>query len=429
MSSSPKLEIVEVPVSELVPYANNSKEHDDEQVRQIANSIEEFGNCDPIGAWHDEDGRLQIVEGHGRALALKMLGIETAPVIFLDHLTDDQRRAYSHVHNQLTLNSEMDWETLTCEMTELDFDWEALGFADMSDEDDGGFDYEGQRGKLTDRYVTNPFSVLDGRSGEWGKRKEEWRAIIPDDNRRGGARLFGGNLGMPSNSMLDPVLIETLLAWFAPYEGAKVFDCFAGDPQGSIVASYLGYDYTGIELRQEQVDVNLANCRKLDLSPRYICDDGRNVCDHIEAESQDLLISCPPYFDLEVYSDDQRDASNQGSFDDFYAILDEAFSESIKCLKPNRFACVIVTDIRKPDGTYYDFVERVRGTFERNGMGLYNHLILATPLGTSAMRVNKSMVRRKPVRAHQNVLVFLKGNDRAIAEEFRDLGFHACEDE
>lgn len=129
MSSSPKLEVVEVPVSELVPYANNSKEHDDEQVRQIANSIEEFGNCDPIGAWHDEDGRLQIVEGHGRTLALRMLGIETAPVIFLDHLTDDQRRAYSHVHNQLTLNSEMDWETLTCEMTELDFDWETLGFA------------------------------------------------------------------------------------------------------------------------------------------------------------------------------------------------------------------------------------------------------------------------------------------------------------
>lgn len=224
------------------------------------------------------------------------------------------------------------------------------------------------------------------------------------------------------NSVLDPVLVETLLAWFAPYDGASVFDCFAGDPQGGFVSSYLGYSYTGIELREEQCQANKATAAKHGLSPAYICDDGRNVAKHIGEGTQDLLISCPPYFDLEVYSDKPEDASNQKDFDSFYAILDEAFTAAVPLLKDNRFACVICTDIRGKGGVYYDFVERVRATFERNGMGLYNHLIIKNPIGSAAMRANRNMVTRKPVRVHQDILVFLKGTEQGVKREFRDLG-------
>ena len=122
-----------MPVGDLVPYAGNAKEHPDGQVDEIAASIAEFGNCDPIGVWHDADGRAQIVEGHGRVLALRKLGIGTAPVIFLDHLTDEQRRAYAHVHNQTTLSSGFDVEALCADMAGLDFDWESLGFCGYSE--------------------------------------------------------------------------------------------------------------------------------------------------------------------------------------------------------------------------------------------------------------------------------------------------------
>lgn len=89
MRPMPELEIHELPVAQFVPYANNAKKHPQKQVDEIAASIEAFGNCDPIGVWHNERGEAEIVEGHGRVLALKKLGIETAPVIFLDHLTDE----------------------------------------------------------------------------------------------------------------------------------------------------------------------------------------------------------------------------------------------------------------------------------------------------------------------------------------------------
>ena len=136
MKEQPQLEIHEVPVSELVPYINNAKKHSDYQVDTIAASISEFGNCDPIAVWHNVGGEMEIIEGHGRVMALKKLGIETAPVIFLDHLTDEQRRAYTHVHNQTTLNSEFDDDILAGDMAELDFDWEQFGFEVGADEDD-----------------------------------------------------------------------------------------------------------------------------------------------------------------------------------------------------------------------------------------------------------------------------------------------------
>lgn len=124
----PELKIEEIPVESLIPYANNAKIHTNKQVEQIAASIEEFGDCDPIAIWHNEAGEPEIVEGHGRVLALKKLGISKAPAISLDHLTDEQRRAYTHVHNQTTLSSGFDYETLTEDMDNLNMDWEAFGF-------------------------------------------------------------------------------------------------------------------------------------------------------------------------------------------------------------------------------------------------------------------------------------------------------------
>lgn len=118
------LEIVEMPVADLVPYAMNAKEHPAEQVAQIAASIEEFGMNDPVAVWHDKDGVPIIVEGHGRVLALQKLKRKTCPVIFLDNLSDTQRRAYTLVHNQLTLNSGWDADKLEAELENISNDIE-----------------------------------------------------------------------------------------------------------------------------------------------------------------------------------------------------------------------------------------------------------------------------------------------------------------
>lgn len=129
MRPMPELKVTEVPISELVEYEGNAKLHPHEQIDQIASSIEEFGNCDPIGAWHNAEGELEIVEGHGRLMALRKLGVDKAPVIILDHLSDEQRRAYALVHNKLTMNSDFDIGILADELAALDsFDMSEFGF-------------------------------------------------------------------------------------------------------------------------------------------------------------------------------------------------------------------------------------------------------------------------------------------------------------
>lgn len=142
MRPMPELEVREMAVADLVPYANNAKKRPKEQIDQIAESISEFGNCDPIAVWHNEDGEAEIVEGHGRVMALKQLGIDTAPVICLDHLTDEQRRIYTHVHNQTTINSGFDEQALIEDMDNLNADWEALGFEEYMPVTDEGFGTE-----------------------------------------------------------------------------------------------------------------------------------------------------------------------------------------------------------------------------------------------------------------------------------------------
>lgn len=129
MRPMPELEIINVPVDELVPYAQNAKLHPHEQVDQIAESIRRFGNCDPIAVWHNDEGEMEIVEGHGRVMALKALGIAEAPAIFLDHLSDQQRRAYALIHNKLTMSSGFDYEMLMQELSEIaDVELETYGF-------------------------------------------------------------------------------------------------------------------------------------------------------------------------------------------------------------------------------------------------------------------------------------------------------------
>lgn len=143
----PKLKVEKARTDDLVPYARNAKLHSKKQVGEIANSIEAFGFNDPIGVWTRPDGQLEIVEGHGRVMAAKLLGIEEVPIIRLDHLDDDGRRAYTHVHNQTTLTSGFDMPTLDLELEDIPgFDWSDFGFGSDWFADRERFDDSRQEG-------------------------------------------------------------------------------------------------------------------------------------------------------------------------------------------------------------------------------------------------------------------------------------------
>lgn len=123
-----KLEITYLPIGELTPYKNNAKLHPQEQINQIKASIKEFGMNDPIAICGKDN---LIVEGHGRLLACQQLGIKEVPVIRLDHLTEDERKAYTLAHNKLTMNTDFDLEMLKMELGDIDLDMSDFGFDDI----------------------------------------------------------------------------------------------------------------------------------------------------------------------------------------------------------------------------------------------------------------------------------------------------------
>ena len=133
-----KLQVEYVPIDTIKPYKRNAKLHPQEQIEQIKNSMKEFGNIDPIGVWHNE-----IVEGHGRYEALRQMGVKDVPVIRLDDLTDEQRKAYALAHNKLTMNSDFDVSLLDTELAEIEtIDMTLLGFDEPITGDEFGTDFE-----------------------------------------------------------------------------------------------------------------------------------------------------------------------------------------------------------------------------------------------------------------------------------------------
>lgn len=126
------LQIEQLPVEALTPYAHNTRAHHAEDVGQIARSIERYGFNDPIAVWSEKN---IIVEGHGRLMAAKSLGMTTVPVIRLDHLTDEQRREYGIMHNKTAELSDWDWEALEHELSEVDLSEFGLAFTPQQVED------------------------------------------------------------------------------------------------------------------------------------------------------------------------------------------------------------------------------------------------------------------------------------------------------
>lgn len=386
----------------------------------------------------------------------------TAPVIRASELTDDEQREFIIKDN--VGFGEWDMEALSNEWDAEDLD--AWGVDVWQTSEDGGGESEQQNASLNDRFVVPPFSILDTRKGYWQARKKMWREQIGDMGESRNDKLITSpeikykdlyqrtrkhreKLGVsfkeyiekyvPAEvleheaskvlskgvSLFDPVLSETMCKWFTPYEGAKIFDCFAGDTYKGLVFAMCGFSFRGVELRQEQVDINNRVLEGRGLDIEYICDDGQNVAQHFDPESQDMLFSCPPYYDLEVYSKDERDASNQGTYEEFIAILDKAFKAALTCLKPNRFAVVVVGDVRdKKTGFYYGFADDVKRIFKEGGASLYNEIILVETGASTALRASRYMESRKVAKMHQNVLVFYKGDPKDIRANFPKIDYN-----
>lgn len=321
----------------------------------------------------------------------------------------------------------------------------------------GLIDVETVKSPIEEKFGIPPFSILDTMQGNWRKRVNEWKSLgIKSELGRGDNLTFNigfdiesskktkygkclpegfgekyGRKNEQATSIFDPVLCELIYTWFTPKNGNKVLDCFAGGSVRGVVASALGKNYTGIDLRQEQIDANVAQFKEIKekftninfSDIHWICGNSLKVKKLVGEENKfDLLFSCPPYYDLEVYSDNTDDLSNLSSYDEFLMMYKKIIYRSCSLLNDDSFACFVVGDIRDKQGFYRNFVGDTIQAFKEAGLNYYNELILVNSAGSLPIRINKQFNSgRKIGKRHQNVLVFYKGDPKNIKEKFGDV--------
>ena len=352
-------------------------------------------------------------------------------------------------------NFDLDFPDLQNMMNIPDFD--SIAFEGMLNQSENNNDPI-IPGSLKDSFIFPPFSILDTRSGPWQERKRKWLALgfnsqetredveliaksgqstaiyelrnkmrdslnrepswdeIIDYAKQKGMHVYEGA------SIFDPVLCELLYKWFCT-NGGSVLDPFAGGSVRGVVAGILGYPYAGIDLRLDQVEANRKQGALLNLqNVNWFDGDSNEVLDLYKPfEAFDFLMSCPPYADLEKYSDDPKDLSNM-DYSDFKEVYFSIIKKSVAQLKDDRFACFVVGDVRNKKGFYYNFVSDTIQAFKDAGMEYYNEIILVNVVGSLAVRVRRQFNGgRKVGKMHQNVLVFYKGDPKKIKENYPEL--------
>lgn len=253
---------------------------------------------------------------------------------------------------------------------------------------------------------------------------------LDDTSRRilaGGRKpaAFGteGNISAQTGtSIFDPVLCELAYRWFSPPDGL-VLDPFAGGSVRGIVANLLGRRYCGVDLLPGQLAANRAQAEALCKPPlpEWREGDARDLAALCEGIQADLLFTCPPYADLERYSDDPRDLSTL-AYGDFLPAYRQVIAAGSALLRPHRFAVIVVGEVRGPEGNYYGFVPDTVRAFTDAGLAFYNEAILVTAAGSLPIRAGKQFrTTRKLGKTHQNVLVFVKGDPRAAVAACGDV--------
>lgn len=437
-----------VPISSLQLWERNPRSIKGDRFDQLKARLSRQGQIKPLLV--ARDGRT-VIGGNMRLRAMQELGITDVWVsqtdaatdkdIFDLALTDNEEFGYYEREQLAELALEL-------ALTPLELQSYAVSLGepttlDLLIKDIAG--PESEHGNLADDFIVPPFSVLDTKKGYWQDRKRAWLGIgIQSELGRSDGLVYEGNARIfdyyrvkegtrdtsteQGTSIFDPVLCEIAYRWFN-IAGGTVLDPFAGGSVRGVIASKLGHAYTGHELRNEQVEANRLQANELytDPLPTWIAGDSNVTLDDTK-DTYDMILSCPPYADLEVYSTDPADLSNM-PYADFIKLYRSIIRKAVDKLKDDRFVVWVVGEVRGKNGAYYDFIGDTIQAFMDAGLHYYNEMILVNVIGTLPIRAAKQFNSgRKIGKQHQNVLVFYKGNMKAIKTNYPALDFSQIED-
>jgi len=285
-------------------------------------------------------------------------------------------------------------------------------------------------GSLGNEFIVPPFSVLDAASTLWQKRRRAWGKLDmlkvsgrDRDMSYHTDKILKDLMGTVSDntSRFDPVLAEVMYTWFCK-DGGIVLDPFAGGHVRGVVAAMLMYGYVGIDLSKRQVKDNNDRLKKYTLNrlPLWLQGDSTNL-PHVlqyapgapgdDGKKYDMVFSCPPYFDLEKYTDNPDDLSNM-SDKRFRKAYRAAITHCVQRMCDDSFAVFVVGDVRDEDGHLRNLPGLTTSAFEDAGASFYNDIIMTDPLGSAILRARRNFIAGKVSKVHQYVLVYVKGDAR-----------------
>ncbi|MBL4876714.1 MAG: DNA methyltransferase [Cohaesibacteraceae bacterium] len=300
-------------------------------------------------------------------------------------------------------------------------------------------------GALYDSFIYPPFSLFDARAGWWQARKKQWIKLGIDSGEGRKDHLMSGyanalttwkrvkNSPTPqvdacfSKSIFDPVLTELMYAWFSPV-GGKTLDPFAGGSVRGVVAALMDRKYTGVDISTTQIDANelQASRFKFKHKPKWKEGDAARLHKAGIRGKYDFIFTCPPYGDLERYSDHPDDISNM-PYEVFLGAFRQSVIDAARFLNDDCFACFVVGDFRDKNGTNRGFVADTIQAGRDAGLNFYNDAILLTQAASLPLRARGPFEgSRKLGKTHQNVLVFCKGDPKEAtrkAGEVRPYSF------
>lgn len=247
-----------------------------------------------------------------------------------------------------------------------------------------------------------------------GRRIRDWRRLTQEDGHTGTRaqtmRADHDSIFTGTFSVFPIPLAEWVIMRYGGTPGSTILDAFTGGPPRSIVSAFMGYKYIGYEIRKDQIEENLRIVDNLGLSGsiEYRLGDGTLMQD-CEPNSCDMGFSCPPYFDLEIYSDLPNDLSNLGSYEEFDESMNKCIQAYFKALKPGALLCLVVGNFRdKKTSELNDFRGDTVYNARMAGFTFFQDIVLSKNFASAACRSTNAWRGRKLVPRHEYLLVFQK---------------------
>lgn len=242
------------------------------------------------------------------------------------------------------------------------------------------------------------------------RRVTDWRRITQEDGHTGLRSVLRKDTIYTGTYSVFPIpLMEYIVIRYGGPAGGKILDPFAGGPPRAIASSFMGMEYHGVDVREDQIEENLEVTKALDLKGVHYYHDDARFLSTVPDLQYGLSVACPPYYDVEVYSNEEDDMSTFLTYESFNAAMWMSAEAQFPLLKPGAFACLIVCNFRdKKTGELIDFRADTVANFKEAGFLFWDEIILSRNFGSAAKRASNAWKGMKLVRRHEFLLVFRK---------------------